>query len=780
MQIVEEVLQDAIERAAESNADEQEIYTELVEGVASNFDPALWDVYIKSTLPSMTLLFVPESISYTATSIGNIIDGVNATYFECVNKTLNAQIVDNMMNPLTNDTAEVSCGGTTWVSKMCKNGRTAMCLQCPDPCASACGDPLVMNPAAYSDCGEDAQAVFRLLNIEYEAAIQPPEILEKQTICTRTECTVDITTNEDGIVYCGIYPQGVMPSSTGAVINQHANDFTVGNATSITFTGLTSLTAYEIYCMSENTKGVEMGYLKMVQTGFTNGTTACCKEISVLNGRNSVYQFGSLVDVLTVSLGSLPTTSVTIEGYSTFMNASGNFTQPMVPASRTLTSSNALSDLLFSLSNENTRNVGQICLSIKLSGTDSDQYGVTYIDQMLISVLDLETPPPVPVATRAQFVNSGESMIVTFDTSTDRFSYATAYFACNLLFAFEGVNFATCRFINSIQVSVTLSSSAVIVPGGTVTLLGDKVRAECANANTTLCGLYAYADSVNMTLMNADQPETPVTQVTMPASIGLCLGFAIDLTTSLGSGGRAFTNITFVVDGTDSVENVTNWLHENYVFQPPSMIPAGLLNKGSFNFAVRLCTFLGKCSSSTQQLTVRDEKIPTAKIVGSTYREMYRSSRFVLKSEAFVEDCDGVITRTGINYVWSIYRTTTRQTVLITDIDNTALDPSFYILDPWTLSSDTLYEVKVSVIDTTNGNSASASMHVYTMINSIEAVISGGAARGIATLASLTLTGSASVDNDNEFSTGAAAGIEFEWECKQVCRYLCTHVHMCV
>jgi hypothetical protein len=717
---------------------------------------SLWESLVGNTLPSMSLFYTPIKVSFIYQNFSE----PSPTEYYCSNETLATEIVTNVQSSTTN--GNVQCDGAMWSNAICESGVNAFCVNCDDPCVDT-PLPNVINPALYP-CTGDVD-VYRLFLVDYNQIVQPPATENITTVCDTTTCAVEVELSKDGVVYCGVYPDGVVPANVDSIINQYTNGITVGNSTTLTFTGLDPLTTYDFYCVNEAFTGATQSYADVLATASAEGTTTCCRNIDVALTESFVYEQQSLFGAYTLLLDSLPSENLTVTADAVFTNASGTFTFPMVPASVSFSSDSLVLSRLFSLTGAATASPGSLDLQLTYSGASAVEYATTFLSATVVSVLDVNTPPLVPQLSKVQFSDLGTRLIATFDSATDKGAITASLFACDLLFTFAGADLATCTWETTSMVTMQLGSLATVVIGDDFQLKGGCVRAACVSDNTTLCGLYETVPETNATVANADAPVSPIVQISMPSTVSICSPFTLDLTSSTGSGGRDFQNISITVStaGSGSLTNITEFF-ETYVFNPAPAVPAGTLETGGYNFLVQICNFLQQCTSSSQTIAVIDDAIPTASIIGSSYREIYRDASLSLQSAASVTECDGTRTTNGLSYFWSAYRVAS-STTLISTLVSTSASPANYRLGAFSLDVSTLYEIEVTVIDDSSGFSTTALTQVQVIPNVLQAVVSGGLSRSIATLGTVTISAADSYDKDVQGLTGAAAGLSYSWSC---------------
>ena len=89
-------------------------------------------------------------------------------------------------------------------------------------------------------------------------------------------------------------------------------------------------------------------------------------------------------------------------------------------------------------------------------------------------------------------------------------------------------------------------------------------------------------------------------------------------------------------------------------------------------------------------------------------------------------------------------------------------------LAPYSMKTNTLYEMKLTVTIVSTSKSSTTSVLVFVNPSPVVAKIDGGLGRAIPVGGDLTLDGSSSYDMDIYGLTGLRSGLTFLWSCRQV------------
>lgn len=219
----------------------------------------------------------------------------------------------------------------------------------------------------------------------------------------------------------------------------------------------------------------------------------------------------------------------------------------------------------------------------------------------------------------------------------------------------------------------------------------------------------------------------------------------IDLTSSVGSGGRSWSSIGFNVQSSaPSVSQLESFLNKSYTFSPPSPIPHKYLQSGySYSFTVTLCNFLGACTQSSHFTTVINILAPSISFLGSSLRIISSYQPLVIESQAVVNDCNGGSSNMNLIYEWSISLGD-----LVLPTLSQSRNPSIFKLSSHSLTPKTTYTVSLRAFDTSTLRSFSSSIDVYVQSSAITAEIQGSDVRTISLYAPYSLDGSSSHDLD--------------------------------
>ena len=374
------------------------------------------------------------------------------------------------------------------------------------------------------------------------------------------------------------------------------------------------------------------------------------------------------------------------------------------------------------------------------------------------------------------------------DSGTDRAGYHGATFDCDELIDFPLVSAATCLWTTSDKLTVTLDYRATCIPGDNVTVLGSMLKPYCSYSD---CSCWPLANASGPVLLEPpDVSLTPVAIFVGSQSIGSCSDVGIDLTTSIGSGGRDWAIVEWSMNSSLPDANLTAirsfvamW---NLAAQPELVVPntlvlddniarsllddaagddAGDDNGGAtylrliqpnhyYEFSVKLENFLGFAASSPAfRVSVAAGAIPNLIITAGERYDMLVPSQLTIFAQASVALCPGEKARTSsLTYVWKCSRE---------DAVSTSVDPRYFKVDPFSFNSSQSYALEVVVIDRLGLNNSATTTIVVGQSALVAAIEGGDRIVGISKPLVIDATPSLDPDDPDDSS-----GLIFVWSCE--------------
>ena len=294
------------------------------------------------------------------------------------------------------------------------------------------------------------------------------------------------------------------------------------------------------------------------------------------------------------------------------------------------------------------------------------------------------------------------------------------------------------------------------------------IKAACQNTNGITCIAMNTWTNATRLAMRVNEPSyavPPIVVLTIPRSIGLCDALSLDITSSTGNGGRPWTSTVAVASSSCANTTVLNrFLNQTFAAFPPTSIPQAYFQGGcTYSFTVQLCNFLSVCSTTSESLVILSSVTPIVNIPGSVLRSTNRGSLLRISSLTSVTECVNFKATYSLTYTWTV----SQNNIDIINLVSVSKDPNTLVLPPYSLASNSYYNVKVTAIIKETLTSSSSSISVFVQQGKIVGVVTGGLSRNIQSLHSTIVDASSSYDEDKYGVTGTTAGLVFSWSCIQ-------------
>ena len=684
---------------------------------------------------------------------------------------------------------EVTCGSHTWRVQRCKNTRTSLCLDCADPCVATpatCSSLQMFNPCGGTSGTDGSGAgygctqtqttvnMFRVLfgTFQLNPAFIPPTISTLTVVANKTTAVVSAVLLDDGSVHCGIFSTTTQPTSISQITSQNFEAASVSGTAHVSITGLLPATSYAVYCISQSSLGT-LASLATALKAKSTLTTLCCKTITVSINLDSMYEESSASNAVQITMDALPSQGLLI---AVSANENGAVSS-LIPGNFSLTSTSPLIPLYASIGTATTTNSGTVNVVTTLSGASKSEYHVVYPQGQTFAVLSHVHPLPPPTLSSVSFSADGTALVASLSADSDLAGITQAHFPCSQLFTFtaaSGLNATKCSWTDPSDIHITLDSSTALLVGGSVTLRGGNIRAACpANVTHAKCATWLTTPRTAATMLKPVSPVIPTVAISAPSIIGMCDAFPIDVTSSVGSCGRVWSNISFAIRSTNSsgVAKALHFLNKQYVFSPPSSVPAGYFATGISQITVTMCNFLGACGTSSIQLAVTGKNAPVVTIGGDQSFSTTVAAGLSINGDGYVSVCNytakggalPAVSRSGLSFQWTAYVAGTQDFSLV----SYSKQYYSYKLSPYSLIAGKTYTITLTVIDGSTGLSSARSVQVMVVPSAVVAILSQGSTTSVYQGSNMTMSAAPSYDLDKFGVTGAAAGLSFKWTCAQ-------------
>ena len=442
------------------------------------------------------------------------------------------------------------------------------------------------------------------------------------TTLTNTSVAFNVTLSDTGKVYCGIFYDTVAVSSTDVIRLQNHGASTSSdgsNSAVMTIGSLDPSTNYNIICTTEGLNGMKLGLTDSINAkkGFT---TVCCKTVLVSSLTSSISLLddtgnlaSGIVNIISVDVDALPSSSldVSVNVYldvqslaSTSTSAASSSSSSssrhlltalattLVPTKVSVVRKGRLQTQYLSIpktvvtaaaamyNNDsivaNSDIIVYMTFSISLSG-NSSEYMVAFPKGQSIVLLSPRKDPSAPVPTSVYFTNDGLGLLINFDSNTDQGAIKDTFFNCDKLLSFASITGTSCSWSSSSLLTVRLGSSATVSVNDKVTILGNKIKPKCTMLPYK-CQNYNSTVEASLLVSQPLVPLRPQIKILTSSLINNCDDLSIDLSASRGSGGRDWTNVTFLAidnNGSKPLDVASAILTGSYDSSKPSVLKPG-------------------------------------------------------------------------------------------------------------------------------------------------------------------------------------------------------------
>jgi len=492
----------------------------------------------------------------------------------------------------------------------------------------------------------------------------------------------------------------------------------------------------------------------------TSFSSACCKHVSLGLSAGRLAENSFNLSALTISLSHRPADSMVVHLH-TLCGAAGTVT---LGSNQLVFYSNADSlivsvDLISLLP-------GNCTIAAVVVGTSEAEFSVVYLTSMLVIVYSTTAPPPAPVLTGAAFANNAATVVVSFDSETNRGGTEDS-FDCKDVLVFPGCESSRCQWFG-LQ-AITIFPSNLVVPGVNISLLNDTIASKCVAGTTALCVEFPRSVATTVVLTMPQFPIAPTVIITGPERIGSCSNLTIDITNSIGSAGRPWMSPEFTIQTEPlgvEVGGLVHFLDNEFEISPPSPIVADLLVPDTaYTITVTMCNFLGYCGiASTHVLVEPSESVPVVTILGPPERDVLLKNSFSIAAKALVTTCQNGTT-TSPNFIYS-WRVALYDLYGRPDIESESVSPGTFLLSPFILEAGKWYSFELRVTDSLTASTASAVAVVNVLRGQLVPIVAGGSERTARLGESLLLDGSGSYDQDQlgVFGSGLDT-VDYSWSC---------------
>lgn len=490
-------------------------------------------------------------------------------------------------------------------------------------------------------------------------------------------------------------------------------------------------------------------------------TTKCCKEITFISVPSYIYadinkySTGNLQNVFVFSLSPMPSVGVTI--IPMMLNKSTTLPLPVGTMPSKLEFSTIISSGSFFFHGSPDME-GVYVVALNVSGPSAHEYFP--VAPVPVRILSSYQPLPPPKFVSAIFAPDGQSIQLNFDVSTDMGGAGARAWSCSQLFSFPGCNASKCQWASSSTVQVifppsTTTSLPQVVPGTLVHVLARNIRALCLSANPTICRENEATPLTSLSVQPPSQPLLPTVVLNIPQRVSTCEDLVIDASGSFGNAGRSWGEIQWTIASDSNASLIQQTLNKAGTVERPIVIPRAVLVAHNVTVMLTLQNFLGATSSAQGRIEIVDNVVPSVQLLGAVRVAILPSQSLRVKSIAAIPNCSDI--STSLVRMWSIRR----GNVVVNDLWSTSLDPTVFLLPPYSLSVGYSYTLAITAL--WGHEASSASIEVSVIHGKVIAYISGGQSRRIPIDNPFELDASSSIDQDEQPNT--VSSLKYFWSC---------------
>jgi hypothetical protein len=474
---------------------------------------------------------------------------VPTTFFTCDGANPLTTLQDASVN---GSVVSVSCGGGTWSVGSCSE-HFALCVNCSQADITTCyansfnscsGADSNSSCLVRADTISGRYASYARVLIATFAVVVPAIEIVTVTDTKRLSVTLSVELDQYGAAYCAAFALSATPTAIQQITSLGHMAWAADDAVNITVTGLSAVTNYNIYCVAMSKQG-QFSDISVAIANRQLVKTPCCKTLSFALITRDVYQDTLMAAVATLSSSSLPTSDLTVSFNAICRSDSKVYVGSILfPMTVTLgLSSPTASAIAF-----NGASSGKCNISAVLSGTDASDFEIVFTNGCVLRVLGSQSVPATPSISSAQFSSDGSSIVVKFDSQTDKGRVASVNnYICSVLFVFSGASQAKCQWnVDATTVTITLSSNYPLVVGAQISVAANKIRAACPTThNSSTCERWPSVSSSSVSVVSPSRPTVPTVHITSPSTVGSCDHLSLDIGSSTGSGGRVWTTANY-------------------------------------------------------------------------------------------------------------------------------------------------------------------------------------------------------------------------------------------
>jgi hypothetical protein len=424
----------------------------------------------------------------------------------------------------------------------------------------------------------------------------------------------------------------------------------------------------------------------------------------------------------------------------------------------------------FIISNSRT---GRYAIRLIITGPSASEYILS--SEWNVTVLG-DNDYPTPAISSAKLSDSGSSIVITFDTDTNRANIVDLNFPCALIFFFKGVQSTYCNWISSAIVKADFNPSNI--SDSLFPMPGDEVGLKACNLTSVLCSGSSACPQIKVVegirVLPPDHLIRPTVLLNVPGSLSTCDSLSVDASMSTGAGGRRWLSVKWdaVMFDVDRNEPATTMLEilKRSGDDISKAITIPVLRAAKYVLSLTVINQFGQSNSQSVYFEVVDQSsslLPTFSILSPPIVVM--TPRDALRLYASITRSGCAKNNIVHDYAWRVLNST-YDPVVISDRSG---DKTSFALDPFSLLPQTIYTVEFKVTSSESPlqrMSYTQSVTIHVRDGDVVIVITGGYNRFIQRTDALIIDASSSYDENNP--SAAAASSDSFLSCQWSCEYI--------
>jgi hypothetical protein len=664
------------------------------------------------------------------------------TRISCSNSAVVRNIIQGFVYP--NDIQKsYYCNRHDWVLERCSlsTSSISMCIDCTSPCKS--------NFRVVSPCSGTVQITANeigILGVSYDK-IQGPVFINSGISVGQYNASIVLSADREGFVVC---VSSLLSYSSSVLFSKSAFVPSGRLPVQVLFSGLQPSTAYVFNCSISSDANSQLFEEKDIVSFVSS--TRCCRKIYVELKVPLVMIENSIVtDFISVWSDSQDHVDVSFRVLPSPMSATSSCL--VFPSASTTIDENEAAFTRHYLGIQSC-SVGKYIVSAE---TGSNELKIVYLHGNIFysnASLAVKISPTILTATISPDLRF---VVVQFSNTIEiGFPIISNVFSCDKMFIFRGSKSSQCSVSDSTSIRILLDTNSIILVGNSITLLPGVVYSSGSE--------FLYASTQAVTLMNSLVVQNPIVIMNAKTTLNVCEDLIIDLSTSLGSGGRSWAKITLFVSKGGRIASNSNFTATSTVVKVYSNYFSG---GESYLVTAKMCNFVGACATGSITVYVSSSLLPFAWIRGPKVQTFKRSSSVALSAQILSE-----MIPSCLKFDLSVL--TFQWTLAIDGLESAqyfsqAKVPTEYYLPEYSLKAGLSYLITLMVYDSRSGAMATDTRSLIIEPEPIVSVISGGDLRYVMPLSVQYIDGTSSFDKDlSPQANGLDSNLRFFWYCNKV------------